>query len=72
MNRALVWAEKLLSKAPGRERLLDELLDHIRYELRATEYTSISPVSGLLNIIALWAADPNDEASARALERIAT
>ena len=44
-----------------RDAKLDELRRHIRYELGATGYTSISPVSGLLNIIALWLADPNDE-----------
>ena len=39
---------------------LETLREHIRYELRATAHTSISPVSGMLNIIALWLADPND------------
>ena len=32
----------------------------IRFELQTTDYTSLSPVSGLLNMIALWLNDPND------------
>ncbi|NEO42105.1 MAG: 2,3-oxidosqualene cyclase [Moorea sp. SIOASIH] len=43
-----------------RERVLSQMLDQIRWELQATHYTSISPVSGLLNLIALWLHDPND------------
>ena len=51
-----------------RTRKLADLHEHIRYELRATAYTNISPVSGMLNIIALWLADPNDADVARAWE----
>lgn len=43
-----------------RRRLLAELRDVIRAELRQTSHTSISPVSGLLNTLALWLADPED------------
>ena len=63
-SSALKVAYKMLAgidKVPrNRTDKLDELRRHIRYELRATAHTSISPVSGLLNIIALWIADPND------------
>ena len=63
-SAGLKLAYKLLSgidRLPGRrDRQLESLREHIRYELRATAHTSISPVSGLLNIIALWLADPND------------
>ncbi|MEA5622442.1 prenyltransferase/squalene oxidase repeat-containing protein [Nostoc sp. UHCC 0251] len=43
-----------------RESALIQTIDYIRFELHTTNYTSISPVSGLLNIIALWLHDPND------------
>ncbi len=44
-----------------RRKILRRMGEHIRYELRATDHTSISPVSGLLNMIALWLEDPGDE-----------
>ncbi|MCB9592759.1 MAG: hypothetical protein H6719_08500 [Sandaracinaceae bacterium] len=58
--RALVELDRTRSPA-AREGLLDELRDRIRYELRSTSYTCISPVSGLLGMLALHAADPDDE-----------
>lgn len=48
--------------------LLSRLRENIRYELRSTHYTSISPVSGLLNMLALHAADPKDPDLVQALE----
>ena len=63
-SAALKLAYKVLvgiDRLPRRsDQQLEELRRHIRYELRATAHTSISPVSGLLNIIALWLANPND------------
>lgn len=53
----------------SREGLLAQLRERIRYELRSTSHTCISPVSGLLDILALWIADPNDPDVAKALER---
>lgn len=53
---------------PGpRQRLLSELREQIRYEMRSTHHTCISPVSGLLGMIALHAADASDPDLARAL-----
>jgi lanosterol synthase len=52
----------------GRERALGRLRDAIRWELQTSNHTSISPVSGLLNILALWSADPADADVERALE----
>ncbi|MDE0654127.1 MAG: FAD-dependent monooxygenase [bacterium] len=43
-----------------RARCTEELIRHIRWELRTTSHRSISPVSGLLNILALWLRDPTD------------
>jgi len=50
-----------------RRHLLVQLRERIRWELETTAHTSISPVSGLLNIIALWLGDPADPTVARAL-----
>ncbi len=43
-----------------RTRCLEAITRSIRWELQTTNHTSISPVSGLLNILALWLQDPND------------
>ncbi len=43
-----------------RERCTDELVQRIKWELQTTSHTSISPVSGMLNIIAIWLNSPQD------------
>ena len=43
-----------------RARCLKALSRQIRWELQTTGHTSISPVSGFLNILALWLDDPDD------------
>ena len=43
-----------------RGRCVEALIRHIRWELRHSNHASISPVSGFLNILALWLRDPND------------
>lgn len=65
--RALVRFETLRSPEK-RAGLLANLRENIRYELRSTHYTCISPVSGLLNMVALHAADPQDPDLLRALD----
>ncbi len=57
--RALVRFDAMRSP-DSREALLEELRGRIRYELRSTSYTCISPVSGLLGMLALHSADPDD------------
>ena len=52
-----------------RRKVLAQMIDLIRFELQTTDYTSLSPVSGLLNMIALWLHDPKDADLHRALER---
>jgi len=52
-----------------RKRLIAQLEERIVWELRTTTHTSISPVSGLLNMLALWARDPEHADYLRALER---
>lgn len=54
---------------PARKRLLDELRALIRWELRSTNHTAISPVSGLLDILALRSEKPDDPDAERALEQ---
>lgn len=53
-----------------RLRCVQTLLKHIRWELQSSNHTSISPVSGFLNILALWLHDPNDDNCAKALAQI--
>ena len=47
-----------------------ELIDRIRWELRTTDHMSISPVSGLLNILCLWLRDPHDTDCRKALAQL--
>ncbi|MCE2524390.1 MAG: FAD-dependent monooxygenase [Acidimicrobiia bacterium] len=53
-----------------RARCTEEIIRHIRWELKATTHRSISPVSGLLNILALWLRDPDDADCRQALARL--
>ena len=53
-----------------RRRVLEDLEERIRWELWSTDHLSLSPVSGTLNILALWAADANDPEIKRATERL--
>ena len=53
-----------------RQRVLRELDGRIRWELNTTDHTSLSPVSGMLNILALHATHPNDADVERGLERL--
>ena len=53
-----------------RARCTGALIRHIRWELQATVHTSISPVSGMLNILALWLGDPHDSDFLQALEQL--
>lgn len=50
-----------------RTKALADLIPAIRFELQTTNYTCISPVSGLLNIIALWLHDPKDPDLSRSI-----
>ena len=53
-----------------RARSTEAIVRGIKWELQTTSHTSISPVSGLLNILALWLHDPNDADLLRALEKL--
>ena len=53
-----------------RGRCVDAILRRIRWELRTTSHASISPVSGLINILALWLHDPDDTDCRRALKQL--
>ena len=43
-----------------RRRCVEKLIRQIHWELQTTRHASISPVSGFLNILALWLDDPDD------------
>ncbi len=53
-----------------RARALRQLEGRIRWELKTTDHTSISPVSGMLNLLALRSAYVDDPDAKRALERL--
>jgi len=53
-----------------RARSKEALLRQIKWELQSTNHTSISPVSGLLNILALWLNDPHDTDCRRAFAKL--
>ena len=53
-----------------RTRCMDAITERIKWELQTTNHTSISPVSGLLNILALWLRDPGDPDSRQALAKL--
>ena len=61
--------ERLHSKRL-RARCTEAIAGQIRWELQNSDHTSISPVSGLLNILALWLRDAHDEDCARALTQL--
>ena len=53
-----------------RTRCVEAISERIRWELQTSSHTSISPVSGLLNILALWLRDPHDADSRQALAKL--
>jgi len=65
----LAFFERHHRPAP-REQALRDLDDRIRWELQTTDHTSISPVSGMLNILALRSGYIDDPDAKRALARL--
>jgi 2,3-oxidosqualene cyclase len=63
--------ERLLIKLPPlqalRRRALDHCLKRIRFEQTASRYQGVSPVSGILNTLALFANQPDDPDVSRSL-----
>ena len=55
--------------AAARRTIVARLIERIRWEFRTTDHTAISPVSGLLSLIALWIHEPDDPDLHRALVR---
>ena len=53
-----------------RTRCMNAIIRQIKWELQTTDHTSISPVSGLLNILALWLHDPDDTDCRQALAQL--
>ena len=55
---------------PLRRRCARKIIQQIRWELKVSDHTSISPVSGLLNILALWLDDRDDSDVRQALRQL--
>ena len=53
-----------------RRNCVADIQDRIRWELTSSSHTSISPVSGFLNILALWLYDHDDRDSRHALSKL--
>ena len=53
-----------------RKRVVTDLTERIRWELNSSSHTSISPVSGQLNLLALWLANENDRDLKQGLEKL--
>lgn len=53
-----------------RRRLLSDLREAMRRDLRASDYLSLSPVNGLLTVLALWADQPTSSDVRRAFARL--
>ena len=71
--RAGYAAARLVDRFQGkrlRAGCTDELIRQIKWELRTTSHTSISPVSGFLNVLALWLNDPHDADCRQAFEKL--
>ena len=71
--RAGYGLARLFERVHGRRlraRCAEAMVGRIRWELRTTSHTSISPVSGLLNILALWLHDPDDADCRQALAQL--
>lgn len=64
---ALKSIEPALPPARRRE-LLAEMREHLRWEMRQTHHTCISPVSGLLAILTLRTADVHDPDAQKAID----
>jgi lanosterol synthase len=70
--RAIYAASRQVDRAhphATRVRVRAMMREHIRFELDSSDDTCISPVSGLLNILALWHNDPSDPYLERAIAR---
>ena len=53
-----------------RRRVLRELRERMRRDLQASHHLSLSPVNGLLSVLALWAHDPEDRDVRQAIARL--
>jgi lanosterol synthase len=69
LYRLLAAYERVHARAL-RRRIVRELDERLRWELASTDFTCLSPVSGLLSILALCVNDPADEAARRAIARL--
>jgi len=52
-----------------RRKMLAKVREDMRWELRASDHTALSPVNGLLFMLSLWAEDPEDADLQKQLDR---
>jgi lanosterol synthase len=69
MYDALRLFDRTLTNETMRGAIRTRLVEHIRFEFKSTDYTCISPVNGMLNMIVLWLESPDDPDFHKALER---
>lgn len=67
---ALSRAYEGLGLSAVRRRALERLRGRMRAHLRASDHLSLSPVNGLLSVLALWRSSPGDPDLAKAIERL--
>jgi lanosterol synthase len=63
------WYERFHPRS-FRARCLANLRERIRWEMRTTDHTNLSPVSGFLNILALAIENPDDEDAQQSFSRL--
>ncbi len=70
LGHACSWLYERCHSRRLRRRCAREIIRQIRWELAVSNHTSISPVSGLLNILALWLDDHDDADARQALQQL--
>ena len=69
-SHALVWLDGAWRRSRVRSTRIQELEERIRWELRSSDHLGISPVSGLLDILALHSGSRRDPDAARAFAHL--
>ncbi|UQA55160.1 FAD-dependent oxidoreductase [Polyangium aurulentum] len=67
--RVLDLVDRARRDKKARAGLLSELREEVRFDMRISNHTGLSPVNGLLGILALWMNDPQDPDARLAIER---
>ena len=68
MYDALHLFNRTIASDAWRAKIRTTLIEHVRFELKSTSHTCISPVNGLLNLLALWLHDNRDPDFVKGIE----